>query len=107
MPQSLVEKIKNAATFNQGYATTELVSAATLDMAWHSVTAENQFKPTLDFEKKFYRNTDLHFHKFHQDTIHLTLLTFGEEVILPVITLICGVMFLILLLGIGLKTTAE
>ena len=31
---------------------TELVSAATLDMAWHSVTAENQFKPTLDFEKE-------------------------------------------------------
>ena len=51
MPQALVEKIKNASTFNQGYATTELVSAATLDMAWHSVTSENQFKPTLDFEK--------------------------------------------------------
>jgi peptidyl-dipeptidase Dcp len=42
MPQPLVEKIKKAATFNQGYATTELVSAATLDMAWHSVTSENQ-----------------------------------------------------------------
>ena len=52
MPQALVEKIKNASTFNQGYATTELVSAATLDMAWHSVTSENQFKPTLDFEKE-------------------------------------------------------
>jgi len=51
MPTALVEKIKNAATFNQGYATTELVSAATLDMAWHSVTSENQFKPTLEFEK--------------------------------------------------------
>ena len=51
MPTTLVEKIKKAATFNQGYATTELVSAATLDMAWHSVTSENQFKPTLEFEK--------------------------------------------------------
>ncbi len=51
MPIALVEKIKKAATFNQGYATTELVSAATLDMAWHSVTSENQFKPTLEFEK--------------------------------------------------------
>jgi hypothetical protein len=30
MPQTLVDKIKKAATFNQGYATTELVSAATL-----------------------------------------------------------------------------
>lgn len=51
MPQTLVNKIKKAATFNQGYATTELVSAATLDMAWHSVTSESQFKPTLEFEK--------------------------------------------------------
>lgn len=52
MPSDLVEKIKKAATFNQGYATTELVSAASLDMAWHSVTNENQFKPALEFEKE-------------------------------------------------------
>ena len=51
MPQSLVDKIKNAGTFNQGYSTTELVSAATLDMNWHSVTDESQFRPTLEFEK--------------------------------------------------------
>ncbi|TXF77428.1 M3 family metallopeptidase [Chryseobacterium sp.] len=51
MPQSLVDKIKKAGDFNQGYATTELVSAATLDMNWHSVTDESQFKPTLEFEK--------------------------------------------------------
>lgn len=51
MPQSLVDKIKKASTFNQGYSTTELVSAATLDMNWHSVTDENQLKPTLEFEK--------------------------------------------------------
>lgn len=51
MPQTLVDKIKKAGTFNQGYSTTELVSAATLDMNWHSVTNESQFKPTLEFEK--------------------------------------------------------
>ncbi|MDO5616060.1 MAG: M3 family metallopeptidase [Cruoricaptor ignavus] len=51
MPQSLVDKIKKAGTFNQGYSTTELVSAATIDMAWHSVTDESQLKPTLEFEK--------------------------------------------------------
>ena len=51
MPQALVDKIKKAGTFNQGYSTTELVSAATIDMNWHSVTDESQFKPTLDFEK--------------------------------------------------------
>ncbi len=51
MPQALVDKIKKAASFNQGYSTTELVSAATLDMNWHSVTEENQLKPALEFEK--------------------------------------------------------
>ena len=51
MPQALVDKIKKAATFNEGYSTTELVSAATLDMNWHSVTDESQLKPTLEFEK--------------------------------------------------------
>ena len=52
IPQSLVDKIKKAGTFNQGYMTTELVSAATVDMAWHSVTDESQLKPVLDFEKQ-------------------------------------------------------
>ncbi|OBP44812.1 dipeptidyl carboxypeptidase [Riemerella anatipestifer] len=52
MPQSLIDKIKKASAFNQGYSTTELVAAATLDMAWHSVTSEEQFKPALDFEKE-------------------------------------------------------
>ena len=51
MPQTLVDKIKKAGSFNQGYSTTELVSAATLDMNWHSVTDESQFKPALEFEK--------------------------------------------------------
>lgn len=51
MPQSLVDKIKKAGAFNQGYSTTELVSAATIDMNWHSVTNASQFKPTLEFEK--------------------------------------------------------
>ncbi|MHA6726924.1 M3 family metallopeptidase [Chryseobacterium sp. A301] len=52
MPQSLVDKIKKASSFNQGYSTTELVSAASIDMGWHSVKNENEFKPTLEFEKE-------------------------------------------------------
>ncbi|MCY0970663.1 M3 family metallopeptidase [Chryseobacterium wangxinyae] len=52
IPQALVDKIKKAATFNQGYMTTELVSAAALDMDWHSVTNEGQLLPVLDFEKQ-------------------------------------------------------
>jgi peptidyl-dipeptidase Dcp len=37
MPQELVNKIKRSRTFNQGYAVTEYVAAALLDMAWHSL----------------------------------------------------------------------
>ena len=37
MPRELVEKIAKSRTFNQGYATTELVASALLDMAWHSL----------------------------------------------------------------------
>src|SRR5947209_10124951 len=37
MPQVLVDKIKRAAKFNQGYALTELLGAAELDMAWHTL----------------------------------------------------------------------
>ncbi len=52
IPQALIDKIKRAETFNKGYDVTELLAAATLDMAWHSVENEADFKPTLQFEKE-------------------------------------------------------
>ncbi len=52
IPQTLIDKIMKASTFNQGYAVTELLAAATLDMNWHMVTRESDFKPTLEFEKE-------------------------------------------------------
>jgi len=52
IPQELIEKIKNADTFNKGYDVTELLAAATLDMAWHSVEKDSDFKPALEFEKE-------------------------------------------------------
>jgi peptidyl-dipeptidase Dcp len=39
MPQALVDKIKRAAKFNQGYALGELIAAAQLDLAWHDLPA--------------------------------------------------------------------
>ncbi len=50
IPQELIDKIKKSETFNSGYNVTELLAASTLDMAWHSVTNEADFKPTLVFE---------------------------------------------------------
>ncbi|GAA4270912.1 M3 family metallopeptidase [Aquimarina gracilis] len=35
MPKALVEKIKKAATFNQGFATTEYLASALMDMKFH------------------------------------------------------------------------
>jgi peptidyl-dipeptidase Dcp len=38
MPQDLVDKIKKSQKFNQGYALTEILAAADLDLAWHMTT---------------------------------------------------------------------
>ncbi len=49
MPQPLVDKIKKARTFNQGFATTEYLAAALLDMAWHALPADASPKaPDVD-----------------------------------------------------------
>jgi len=57
MPQALVDKILKARTFNQGYATTEYLSAALLDLAWHTQPADAKLQDVAPFEaaalKKF------------------------------------------------------
>jgi peptidyl-dipeptidase Dcp len=40
IPDELIEKMQNASKFNQGFATVEYISAALLDMDWHSLDAE-------------------------------------------------------------------
>jgi len=37
MPQSLVDKIKQTRTFNQGFEVTEVLAASLLDLAWHTL----------------------------------------------------------------------
>jgi peptidyl-dipeptidase Dcp len=39
MPQALVDKIRKAERFNQGYSLGELIAAAELDMRWHALPA--------------------------------------------------------------------
>jgi peptidyl-dipeptidase Dcp len=39
IPQALIDKVKKSGTFNQGFATVEYLSAAFLDMDWHTLTA--------------------------------------------------------------------
>ena len=38
IPDSLIKKLTNSSTFNQGFITTELIAAALLDMDWHTIT---------------------------------------------------------------------
>jgi peptidyl-dipeptidase Dcp len=52
MPKTLVDKIVNARTFNQGFATTEYLAASLLDMAWHT-QAPGSAQPDVDsFESR-------------------------------------------------------
>jgi peptidyl-dipeptidase Dcp len=37
MPGELADKVRKAVTFNQGYALTELLGSASLDMQWHAL----------------------------------------------------------------------
>jgi peptidyl-dipeptidase Dcp len=50
MPQALVDKIKRAAKFNQGYALGEVIAAAQLDIAWHTLPASAPRQETDAFE---------------------------------------------------------
>ena len=52
MPQDLAEKMVRARTFNQGYATTEYLSAALLDLGWHLLPADAQIQDVDGFEKQ-------------------------------------------------------
>jgi len=42
MPKALLDRIKAAGTFGQGYATTEAVGAGLLDMAWHTQSTDEK-----------------------------------------------------------------
>jgi peptidyl-dipeptidase Dcp len=50
MPAALVEKIKRSKTFDQGFATTEYVAAALLDLAWHTLPAGPEQADVDSFE---------------------------------------------------------
>jgi peptidyl-dipeptidase Dcp len=50
IPDELVAKIKNAGTFNQGYAITEVLAAANLDMQWHTIKPGTPEQDVDEFE---------------------------------------------------------
>ena len=50
MPGPLVDKIKTARTFNQGFALTEYIKAAVIDMAWHTLAEPEAPLDVVRFE---------------------------------------------------------
>lgn len=62
MPGALVEKIKKAKNFAEGYALTELLAAAELDMQWHVLRADLPLQDPDEFEKQALAKTHLDLH---------------------------------------------
>lgn len=59
IPPQLVDKIKRASSFNQGYALTEAIAAAALDMQWHTLPAGTAITNADAFEKNALHVTGL------------------------------------------------
>ncbi|MGC9157562.1 MAG: peptidyl-dipeptidase Dcp [Terracidiphilus sp.] len=59
MPAALAAKLHKAATFNQGYALTELLAAAELDMQWHTLPASAPLQNPDTFEVAALEKTHL------------------------------------------------
>ncbi len=59
IPQALVDKIKKASKFNQGYELGEVIAAAMLDMDWHSLPASAPKQDVDQFEAAALARTGL------------------------------------------------
>ncbi|MCC6384408.1 MAG: peptidyl-dipeptidase Dcp [Bacteroidia bacterium] len=58
IPEELIEKIRKAASFNQGYLLSELVTAAVLDMQWHTIPEGETIKDADQFEQEALTRTN-------------------------------------------------
>jgi peptidyl-dipeptidase Dcp len=62
MPAELAAKIQKAQTFNQGYALTELLAAAELDMQWHTLPPGSPLEVVDAFEKQALEKNHIDLH---------------------------------------------
>jgi len=58
IPQELIDKLKKASLFNQGFANVEYLAASFLDMDWHTVTEPKEMEVDI-FETKSLNNIGL------------------------------------------------
>jgi len=59
MPEDLAARIRKSDTFNKGYAMTELLAAAELDMQWHALAPDAPLQNPDEFEKQALDRTRL------------------------------------------------
>ncbi|SEB85002.1 peptidyl-dipeptidase Dcp [Tenacibaculum sp. MAR_2009_124] len=52
IPDTLLQKIKNAGTFNQGYSIIENLCSSNLDMQWHTISSETTVENVAKFEEE-------------------------------------------------------
>lgn len=50
--QTLLDKIKAASTFNEGYSIVETLAAANVDLVWHTIGVNDKIKDVNAFEKE-------------------------------------------------------
>jgi peptidyl-dipeptidase Dcp len=105
IPQELIDKIKNAGTFNQGYALTEVIAAAALDMEWHSISADKPVKNVDVFELEALKNTKLYLPEVPPRYRSSYFYIFGQMDMLQVIMRICGQKCWTTMLLLGSKKT--
>nr|WP_199157940.1 M3 family metallopeptidase [Pedobacter sp. ASV2] len=59
MPQTLLDKIKKASSFNEGYAFTEALAASELDLQWHTLPPNAPLQDVDKFEADALKKTHL------------------------------------------------
>src|SRR6266404_3048901 len=61
IPQALLDKVEAAEKFNQGFKTTEYLSASLLDQAWHQLNPSDIPKDAVSFEAEALRKAHVDF----------------------------------------------
>lgn len=65
LPQEWIDNLQLAETFNEGFATTSYLAAAILDLAWHSLTSDDEVSDVVAFEAQAIRGYGLDYSPVH------------------------------------------
>ncbi len=65
LPQEWIDNLQLAETFNEGFATTSYLASAILDLAWHSLTSEDDVSDVAAFETEAIREYGLDYSPVH------------------------------------------